>query len=87
MTAPCGSSSTICGNVVWLKPGAETKVKLGQRLFFDMHPDGANAWTGKADFDGSVYIGKMSIEGTNLSTSGCIMSGLFCKSASWTRVP
>jgi uncharacterized protein (DUF2147 family) len=38
---------------------------LRQRLFFDMHPDGANAWTGKAvnPGNGSIYSGKMSIEG------------------------
>jgi uncharacterized protein (DUF2147 family) len=29
----------------------------------------------------------MSIEGSTLSTSGCIVGGLICKSANWTRVP
>jgi uncharacterized protein (DUF2147 family) len=82
---PCGDA--LCGNVVWLKPGSESKVRVGQPLFFDMHPDGANSWTGKTAYDGSVYLSRMSIEGTNLNTSGCIMSGVFCKSTSWTRVP
>jgi uncharacterized protein (DUF2147 family) len=81
----CGDA--VCGNVVWLKPGSESKVRIGQPLFFDMHPDGANSWTGKTAYDGSVYLSRMSIEGTNLNTSGCIMSGVFCKSTSWTRVP
>jgi uncharacterized protein (DUF2147 family) len=37
------------------------KTKVGQRLFFDMHPDGANAWTGKAvnPGNGSIYSGKI----------------------------
>ena len=84
---PCGDS--ICGNVVWLKPGSDTKAKVGQRLFFDMRPDGPNSWTGKAisPDNGSVYSGKMSIEGSTLSTSGCIIGGLICKSANWRRVP
>jgi uncharacterized protein (DUF2147 family) len=84
---PCGDA--LCGNVVWLKPGAETKAKVGQRLFFDMRPAGANSWTGKAESpdSGSVYSGKMSIEGSNLSTSGCMVGGLICKSANWRRVP
>jgi len=84
---PCGDA--ICGNVVWLKPGSESKAKIGQRLFFDMHPDGTNSWTGKAAApdDGSIYSGKMSIEGATLSTSGCIVGGLICKSANWKRVP
>jgi len=84
---PCGDA--ICGNIVWLKPGSETKAKVGQQLFFDMRPAGAASWTGKAanPGDGSIYAGKMSIEGSTLSTSGCIVGGLICKSANWRRVP
>jgi hypothetical protein len=66
----CGDA--ICGNIAWLKPSAATKAKVGQRLFFDMRPDGTNSWTGKAvnPDDGSIYSGKMSIEASTLSTSG-----------------
>ena len=28
---PCGDA--ICGNIVWLKPGSDSKAKVGQRLF------------------------------------------------------
>jgi uncharacterized protein (DUF2147 family) len=84
---PCDDA--ICGNVVWLKPGLDSKAKVGQRLFFDMRPVAANSWTGKVTSpdSGSVYSGKMSIEGPTLSTSGCMVGGLICKSANWTRVP
>jgi uncharacterized protein (DUF2147 family) len=84
---PCGDA--ICGNVVWLKPGSDSKAKVGQRLFFDMRPVAANSWTGKATSpdSGSVYSGKMSIEGSTLSTSGCMVGGLICKTANWKRVP
>jgi uncharacterized protein (DUF2147 family) len=83
----CGDA--ICGNIAWLRPGAETKAKVGQRLFFDMRPDSTNSWTGKAvnPDKGSIYSGKMLIEGSTLSTSGCIIGGLICKSANWRRVP
>jgi uncharacterized protein (DUF2147 family) len=83
----CGDA--ICGNIAWLKPGADTKAKVGQRLFFDMRPDGTNSWTGKAvnPGNGSIYSGKMFIEGSTLSTSGCIIGGLICKSANWRKVP
>ena len=83
----CGDA--VCGNVAWLKPGSDSKAKLGQRLFFDMRPSGANSWTGKAESpdDGSIYSGKMSVEGSTLITSGCIVGGLICKSANWRRVP
>jgi uncharacterized protein (DUF2147 family) len=83
----CGDA--ICGNIAWLRPGADTKAKVGQRLFFDMRPNAAGSWTGKAvnPDNGSIYSGKMSIEGSTLSTSGCIIGGLICKSANWRRVP
>ena len=84
---PCGDA--ICGNVVWLKPGSDSKAKVGQQLFFDMRPAGAASWTGKAanPDDGSIYSGKMSIEGSTLSTAGCMVGGLICKTANWKRVP
>lgn len=83
---PCGDA--ICGNVVWIKPGSDSKAKVGQRLFFEMRPNGANSWTGKAASpdSGSVYSGKMSIEGTGLNTSGCMVGGLICKSVNWKRI-
>ena len=84
---PCGDA--ICGNIVWLKPGSDMKAKIGQRLFYDMRSSGANSWTGKAanPDSGSIYSGKMSVAGSTLSTSGCIVGGLICKSANWRRVP
>lgn len=83
--APCGSA--LCGTVTWIKPGAETKGKLGQRVFFDMKPDGADAWKGSAfnPEDGKTYSGKMSLSGSTLTTAGCTMGGMICKSSTWTR--
>ena len=83
---PCGDA--ICGNIVWVKPGSDSKAKIGQRLFFDMRPNGANSWTGKAASpdSGSVYSGKMSIEGSGLNTSGCMVGSLICKSANWKKI-
>lgn len=83
----CGDA--ICGNIVWLKPGSDSKAKVGQRLFFEMQPTGANSWTGKAanPDSGSIYSGKMSVKGSALNTSGCIVGGLICKSANWRKVP
>jgi uncharacterized protein (DUF2147 family) len=83
---PCGDA--ICGNIVWVKPGSDSKAKVGQRLFFEMRPNGVNAWTGKAASpdSGSVYSGKMSIEGSGLNTSGCMVGGLICKSVNWKKI-
>ena len=85
--APCGGGA-ICGHLTWLKPGVETKAKVGQRVFYGMKPNGANTWSG-SDFnpeDGQTYTGKMSLSGNTLTTQGCVMGGMICKSTTWTRV-
>jgi uncharacterized protein (DUF2147 family) len=84
---PCGDA--LCGNVVWVRPDSDVKAKVGQRLFYDMRRDGANSWSGKAvsPSNGSVYLAKISVEGSNLSLTGCVVNGLICKSAKWRRVP
>ena len=80
----CGDA--VCGNISWLKPGADPKAKVGQRVFFDMKPTGPNTWSGSAfnPEDGKTYSGKMTLSGNTLTTAGCVM-GVFCKSATWTR--
>jgi hypothetical protein len=42
----CGDA--MCGTIIWLKPGIDSKAKIGQRVFYDMKPAGPNAWSGKA---------------------------------------
>lgn len=83
--APCGGA--VCGTLVWLKPGVETPAKVGQKVFFDMKPSGPNAWAGSAfnPEDGKTYTGKMSLAGGTLTTQGCAMGGMICKSSTWTR--
>ena len=83
----CGDA--MCGTIIWLKPGIDSKAKIGQRVFYDMRPAGNNSWTGKAlgPDTGSVYFGKLSVQGSNLSSSGCIAGGMICRSMNWTRVP
>lgn len=84
--AKCGDA--LCGTVSWLKDPATTKSKVGQRVFFDMKPNGANAWAGQAfnPEDGKTYSGKMSLSGSTLTTAGCIAGGFICRSVSWSRV-
>jgi uncharacterized protein (DUF2147 family) len=83
--APCGGA--LCGTVVWLRdtggPG-----RVGQRVFFDMKPAGADTWEGAAfnPEDGRTYSGKMEVSGNALTTTGCALGGMICKSVSWSRV-
>ena len=83
--APCGDA--ICGTIVWLKD-ADTPSKVGQRVFFDMKPNGENKWSGKAfnPEDGKTYSGTMTLAGRNLTTSGCVLGGIICRSVSWSKV-
>ena len=83
--AKCGEA--LCGTVVWLKNPAESKSKVGQRVFFDMMPNGSDAWSGKAfnPEDGKTYSGKMSVSGNALTTAGCVAGGLICRSVNWSR--
>lgn len=82
----CGKAQ--CGSIVWLSPKAEAKAKVGQQIFFDMVPSGADSWEGKAfnPEDGKTYTGKMTLAGKTLTTSGCVLGGLICKSATWKRI-
>ncbi len=83
--APCGAA--LCGHIVWLRD-KDNPAHVGQQIFFDMKPSGADAWTGRAfnPEDGNTYSGNMSVSGDTLTTAGCVLAGLICKSAVWSRV-
>jgi uncharacterized protein (DUF2147 family) len=51
-----------------------------------MKKDGASSWTAKADVGGNTYSGKISMTGDSLTTKGCVLGGLICKSAQWSKV-
>lgn len=82
--AKCGEA--VCGTLSWLKdPNGPAKV--GQRIFFDMKPNGAGKWSGSAfnPEDGKTYSGTMTLSGSTLTTAGCVMGGLICRSVKWSR--
>jgi len=82
--APCGGA--VCGSITWLSD-ADSPAKVGQQVFFDMKPNGEGNWAGSAfnPDDGRTYSGKMKLAGDRLSTAGCVLGGLICKSYDWTR--
>ena len=83
--AKCGEA--MCGTIVWLKD-ADGPAKIGQRVFYDMKSDGAGKWQGSAfnPEDGKTYSGTMTLQGTQLKTSGCVLGGLICRTTNWNRV-
>ena len=83
--SPCGGEA-VCGYLAWKKdPGGPAKI--GEKLFFDMKPNGADSWAGAAynPEDGKRYSAKMTLSGDHLTTAGCVLGGLICKSFGWNR--
>jgi uncharacterized protein (DUF2147 family) len=81
----CGSK--MCGSIVWLKDDSGPS-KIGQRVFYDMVKSSDNTWTGQAfnPEDGKTYAGKMVVSGSSMTTSGCVLGGLICRSVKWSKV-
>ena len=84
--AKCGD--TLCGTVSWLKDPTKSASKIGQRVFYDMKPNGDGQWAGQAfnPEDGKTYSGKMTLSGNTLATAGCVFGGIICRSVTWSRV-
>ena len=82
--APCGEA--LCGFVVWVKD-PKHQDNVGKRVFYDMAPSGDDKWKGKAfnPEDGKTYTGTMTLSGNRLTTAGCVLGGLICRSVSWNR--
>jgi uncharacterized protein (DUF2147 family) len=80
----CGEA--LCGRLVWVRDSAHSD-RQGERVFYDMKPSGPGEWQGSAfnPEDGKTYTGKMVLSGDNLTTSGCVLGGLICKSMRWSR--
>lgn len=81
----CGDAS--CGSIIWLKDTAGA-AKIGQRVFFDMKPNGEGRWVGKAfnPEDGKTYSGKVMINGKQMITEGCALAGMVCRTVNWVRL-
>ena len=81
----CGGA--VCGFLAWKKDPNKGPAKIGQRLFFDMKPNGENRWAGSAfnPEDGKSYTAKLALSGDHLVTAGCVLGGLICESFGWTR--
>jgi uncharacterized protein (DUF2147 family) len=81
----CGDAS--CGAIIWLKDTTGA-AKIGQRVFYEMKPNGDNRWVGKAfnPEDGKTYSGKVMVNGKQMVTEGCALAGLVCRTVTWSRI-
>ena len=83
--APCGDD--LCAVNTWMRADVRNE-KVGDRLVMTVTPEGDGRLTGKA-FDPQrhmTYHLIMKVAGSHMTTSGCVLGGLICKSMSWTRL-
>lgn len=82
--APCGK--VICMTNIYIRPDV-TDEKVGERLEFDVKSSGADlAGTVLDPKTGKSYSTTIVVNGDRMSTRGCILGGVICKSTEWTRI-
>jgi len=84
--APCGGA--ICATNLWIRDPHKQGEKVGDRLEFNIKPAG-EGWRGKA-YDPQrklTFSATLTAEGSAMTTKGCMMAGLICRSTNWQRLP
>lgn len=80
----CGEA--LCAVNVWVKnPGEE---KVGDRLVLNVKPVRPGTMEGSA-FDPQRnlrFSSKITFSDTAMTTSGCVLGGLLCRSVTWSKV-
>ncbi|MBS0249103.1 MAG: DUF2147 domain-containing protein [Proteobacteria bacterium] len=83
---PCGYA--ICAINLWIRDPKKQGEKVGDRLEFRIKPDG-KGWSGKA-YDPQrklTFSATLSAEGETMTTKGCMVAGLICRTTTWRRLP
>ena len=83
---PCGE--LLCAVNTWIRDPADGEL-VGDRLVLALQPRDAGALTGEA-FDERRklrYSLLISVNGNAMTTQGCLLSGIVCKTMRWIRVP
>ncbi len=85
--APCGNE--ICAINVWVRDPVRQNEAVGDRLVFRIKRAGASDddWTGTAyDPRRDVRLtASLNANGETMTTRGCVLGGLLCRSTVWTR--
>jgi uncharacterized protein (DUF2147 family) len=82
--APCGEA--ICATNVWIKDPVKQSEKVGDRLVFKIAQKG-DGWTGSG-YDPQRKLSlsaTIKAYGDNMTTTGCVLGGMICRSTQWTR--
>ena len=82
---PCGDD--LCAINTWIKPGVKDE-KVGDKLVMTVKTTAPAKWSGKA-FDPQrnlTYRLSIDVSAERMTTRGCVLGGLICKSVGWTRI-
>ena len=83
--APCGGD--LCATNTWIRPGVADE-KAGDRLVMTVADAGPARLAGMA-FDPQrdrSYRISINVGSATMTTRGCILGGLLCKSVGWRRI-
>ena len=71
----------------WIKPNSGTE-KVGEYIRLDLRASGPGRWkgTGHDPQRNLDFTTDMVIEGDHMTTSGCVLGGIVCRSTPWTRL-
>lgn len=95
-TAPCAAGGRLCGAIVWAGAKAVADAKeagvtqlVGTQLLQGYRQVGAGSWSGRVfipDMGRSFSSRIRQTRPDELTISGCLIGGLFCRSQTWRRV-
>jgi uncharacterized protein (DUF2147 family) len=82
----CGAQ--LCARNTWVRDpdGDET---LGDELVMTLKPAAASMLSGEA-YDrrrDRTYVMQITLDGNSMTSRGCVLGGLLCRSTAWTRTP
>lgn len=83
--APCGGN--ICATNTWIKQGSGSE-KAGDVLVMTLKPESSGTYKGTA-FDPQRNMNfrmTLNVKGDSMTTRGCVLGGIICKSVSWSRI-
>jgi len=83
--APCGR--VICMTNTYIRPDV-TDEKVGERLEFDVKTASGGPLAGSVldPKTGKSYSATIVVAGDRMTTKGCVLGGVICKSTDWTRL-
>lgn len=81
----CGNK--ICATNTWVRPDIE-KEKVGDVLEMSISPKGVDGYSGSA-FDpqrNMTFSMTLKLKDDRMTTSGCVLGGILCRSVMWRKV-